>query len=71
MSLQASTFRTRALTSLVFVAVMLVGLLWNAWSFFILFSIIHFGCWYEYQKLLGKIDIAYQDISAFQKYGVM
>jgi phosphatidate cytidylyltransferase len=71
MSLQASTFKTRALTSLVFVAVMLVGLLWNAWSFFVLFSIIHFGCWYEYQKLLGKIDVAYQDISAFQKYGVM
>jgi phosphatidate cytidylyltransferase len=71
MALQAVTFRTRALTSLVFVAVMMTGLLWNIWSFFILFSIIHFGCWYEYQKLLAKIDPAYAEISSFQKYGVM
>jgi phosphatidate cytidylyltransferase len=71
MALQVVAFRTRALTSLVFVAVMLIGLLWNTLSFFILFSIIHFGCWYEYQKLLAKIDPVYAEISAFQKYGVM
>ena len=71
MALQVVTFRIRALTSLVFVAIMFIGLLWNVWSFFILFSIIHFGCWYEYQKLLAKIDRAYAEISAFQKYGVM
>ena len=71
MAIQAVNFRTRALTSLFFVAVMLLGLLWNTWSFFILFSIIHFGCWYEYQKLLAKIDPAYAEISSFQKYGVM
>jgi phosphatidate cytidylyltransferase len=71
MAIHAVNFRTRALTSLFFVAVMLFGLLWNIWSFFILFSIIHFGCWYEYQKLLAKIDSAYAEISSFQKYGVM
>ncbi|HEX3078850.1 MAG TPA: phosphatidate cytidylyltransferase [Puia sp.] len=71
MAIQAVNFRTRALTSLFFVAVMLFGLLWNTWSFFILFSIIHFGCWHEYQKLLAKIDSAYAEISSFQKYGVM
>jgi phosphatidate cytidylyltransferase len=71
MAIQAVTFRIRALTSLVFVAVMLIGLLWNTWSFFILFSIIHFGCWYEYQKLIAKIDPVYAAISPFQKYGVM
>jgi phosphatidate cytidylyltransferase len=71
MAIQAVNFRTRALTSLFFVAVMLIGLLWNTWSFFVLFSIIHFGCWYEYQKLLAKIDPAYTEISSFQKYGVM
>ena len=71
MALQAVTFRIRALTSLVFVAVMLTGILWNTWSFFILFSIIHFGCWHEYQKLLAKIDPVYSAISPFQKYGVM
>jgi len=71
MAIQAVNFRIRALTSLVFVIVMLLGLLWNQWSFFVLISIIHFGCWYEYQKLLSKIDPVYQEISAFQKYGVM
>ncbi len=49
------TFQTRTLTAIVFAAVMLTGLLWNQWSFFILFSIIHFGCWWEYFKLVGKI----------------
>src|SRR5437868_11910154 len=71
MALNLQTFKTRTLTAAVFVVVMLIGLLWNIWSFFILFSIIHFGCWYEYQKLLAKVDPAYGEISSFQKYGVM
>jgi phosphatidate cytidylyltransferase len=49
------TFKTRALTALLFVAVMLVGLLWNLWSFLALFTVIHFGCWYEFVKLMKKI----------------
>ncbi len=71
MALQRVTFQTRALTSLVFVAVMLTGLLWNTWSFFVLFSIIHFGCWYEFQKLVALIDPAYKSISRVHRYGVM
>jgi phosphatidate cytidylyltransferase len=54
-ALNKAVFKTRALTALVFVAVMLVGLLWNMWSFFILISIIHFGCWFEFIKLTKKI----------------
>lgn len=50
--------------------VMLTGLLWNHWSFFILFSIIHFGCWSEYQKLVGLIDPDYTTITPAHKYGV-
>ena len=34
---------------------MLVGLLWNFWSFLVLFTVIHFGCWFEYMKLVEKI----------------
>lgn len=64
-------FRTRTLTALVFVAVMMGGLLLNRWSFFILFSVIHFGCWLEYQKLIGRIDASYKTISSFHKYGVI
>ena len=49
------TFRTRALTAIVFAAVMLSGLLLNQWTFFLLFSVIHFGCWWEYFALMEKI----------------
>ena len=71
MAFNWQTFKTRALTAVVFVVVMLAGLLWNHWSFFILFSIIHFGCWIEYQKLVGLIDPGYKEITPFHKYGVM
>lgn len=55
MALNIQTFKTRALTALLFVIVMLTGLLWNFWSFLILFTVIHFGCWYEFVKLMKKI----------------
>ena len=47
-------FWTRAFTALIFVAVMAAGLLYNEWSFFVLISIIHFGCWHEFGKLIEK-----------------
>ncbi|WP_301923735.1 phosphatidate cytidylyltransferase [Ferruginibacter sp.] len=55
MAINVEVLKTRALTAIVFVAVMLVGLLWNQWSFIMLFTIIHFGCWYEFVKLMKKI----------------
>ncbi|HEX6191601.1 MAG TPA: phosphatidate cytidylyltransferase [Chitinophagaceae bacterium] len=48
-------FKTRTLTAIVFAVVMITGLLLNHWSFLILFSIIHFGCWWEYLNLGEKI----------------
>jgi phosphatidate cytidylyltransferase len=50
---------------------MLVGLLWNQWSFFVLFTIIHFGCWIEYQKIIALIHPEYSEITGFHRYGVM
>jgi phosphatidate cytidylyltransferase len=70
MALNLSTFKTRTLTAVVFVIVMLTGLLWSQWSFFILFSVVHFGCWAEYQQLVAKIDPNYAQITPFHKYGV-
>jgi phosphatidate cytidylyltransferase len=70
MALDKHIFRTRALSALVFVVLMLLGLLWNFGSFFILFSIIHFGCWSEYQKIIGLIDPEYKRVTAAHKYGV-
>lgn len=55
MAFNWSTFKTRTGTAIIFAAVMLLGLLWNQWSFLILFSVIHFGCWWEYLKLTEKI----------------
>ncbi len=56
MAFNLQTFKTRTLTAILFAAVMLTGLLWNIWSFLILFTIIHFGCWYEFVKLMKKIN---------------
>lgn len=69
MAFNWQTFRTRALTAGVFVAVMLTGLLWNHWSFLALFTIIHFGCWWEYLKLIEKIHKT--SIHAYVKLGFM
>ena len=71
MAFQWQTFRTRVLTSIVFVAVMALGLFWSRWSFFILFSFIHFGCWVEYQGLVARFNKDYSLITPFHKYGVM
>ncbi|MCW3089047.1 MAG: phosphatidate cytidylyltransferase [Ferruginibacter sp.] len=56
MAINIGTLKTRAFTALIFVAVMLVGLLWNEWSFLALLTLVHFGCWYEWINLLKKID---------------
>ena len=69
MAFNWQTFRTRTLTAIIFAAVMLVGLLWNHWSFLVLFSIIHFGCWWEYLKLTEKIyNISFH---SYSKLGLM
>ena len=71
MALNRHTFQTRAMTAVLFAVIMLAGLLWNQWSFLVLFSIIHFGCWIEYQKLVALIDPGYKNINPFHKYGIM
>lgn len=71
MAFNWQTFKTRSLTAVLFVAVMLAGLFINHWTFFILFSIIHFGCWVEYQQLVEKIDPGYKEINPFHRYSVM
>lgn len=71
MAFNFQTFRTRALTAIVFVIVMLGGLLWNQWSFLLLFAMIHIGCWIEYRSLIAKIDNRYQHISPIHFYGAI
>jgi phosphatidate cytidylyltransferase len=71
MSFNLEIFKTRTLTAIIFVLVMLCGLLINQWSFLILFSAIHFGCWIEYQKLIGLMDENYQTISSMHRNSIM
>jgi phosphatidate cytidylyltransferase len=67
MPFNIQVFKTRALTALIFVAVMLVGLLINYWLFLILFLIINVGCWIEYFRIVGKINNSYSKLNWLHK----
>ena len=71
MAFNVQTFKTRSLTALAFVAVMLGGLLGGYLPFILLFVIIHVGCWIEYQKLVGMIDVHYKEMSMLHKIGII
>jgi len=64
-------FKTRAISAFFFVVIMLLGLMTSHWLFLLLFSVIHWGCWVEYQSLMGKIQPDYREISPFHRYGVI
>ena len=59
MALNLTTLRTRAITAIVFVVIMLGGIMWNEWSFRFLFQIILVGCIAELVKLISIIDPHY------------
>ncbi len=59
MALNLTTLRTRAITAIVFVIIMLVGIIWNEWSFKFLFLIIQLCCIAELVKLISIIDPNY------------
>jgi phosphatidate cytidylyltransferase len=67
MALNIPVFKTRVKTALIYAAVMLTGLLWNEWSFFVLFSFVHMGCWYEFQKLSVAISPDAREHSIWEK----
>jgi phosphatidate cytidylyltransferase len=78
MALNKEVFQTRTKTAIVYAAVMLTGLLWNEWSFLIVFSIVNFGAWYEFRKLVAGISIGLSQQSillpvslSFLGWGVM
>lgn len=71
MALNFSVFKVRALSAVVFVIIMLGGIIWNNYSFFILFAVIAIGCLLEYQKLLALIYPSYKNISHVHKWGML
>jgi len=56
MALNLPTFFKRLGSSIVFVAIMLTGLLWNEWSFLGLVLLIGMLCLRDYIRLVQKID---------------
>lgn len=54
MALDLQTFRTRALSAIIFVVVMLGAIFYSINSFIILFLIAHTGCYIEFSKLITK-----------------
>lgn len=56
MALNLQTLKTRSLTAVVFVLVMLAGLFINGYTFTGLFTIVLFGCLYEFSKLVKLMN---------------
>ncbi|MCF8342542.1 MAG: phosphatidate cytidylyltransferase [Chitinophagaceae bacterium] len=71
MAMNWDTFKKRVFTAVIFVCVMLLGLLTNEWMFFIIFSIVHFGCWIEFHQLMKKIYPNYQIKTSFEHWTIM
>ncbi len=49
-----TNFQRRALTAILFGAVMLIGMFWNEVSFYILFFLISMGCLWEFMRLIKE-----------------
>jgi phosphatidate cytidylyltransferase len=56
MAFNLQTFKTRALTAIIFAVVMLGGLFFNPYAFMALFTIIAVGCIKEFAKIIKMID---------------
>jgi phosphatidate cytidylyltransferase len=71
MALNLSVFKTRTISAIVFVVIMMAGLVINQWSFFILFTIIQLGCLNEYIKLMGLIYPEYHSLAPTHRWGLI
>lgn len=71
MGLNVSVFKTRAISAIVFVMIMMAGLMLNEWSFFILFTIIQLGCLNEYIQLMGLIYPSYHTLAPTHRWGLL
>jgi len=65
------TFFTRTASALVFVAIMLTGILYSPFTFFLLFFLVNFFALKEYFKLIRHIDPDYGNVSEWHKIGVL
>lgn len=68
MAFNLSVFKTRTLSAIVFGVIMLGGLLYNQWTFLALFTVINLGCWWEFHRLMEKIEPTYKDLPNVLRY---
>jgi phosphatidate cytidylyltransferase len=68
MAFNLAVFKTRTLSAIIFAAIMLGGLIYNQWTFLALFTVINFGCWWEFHRLMDKIEPTYKDLPNVLKY---
>lgn len=71
MAFNLAIFKTRALSAIVFAAIMIGGLVYNQWTFLALFTVINFGCWWEFHRLMEKIEPTYKDLPNLLRYSMM
>lgn len=71
MAFNLSVFKTRAISAVIFAAIMISGLVYNQWTFLALFTIINFGCWWEFHRLMEKIDPTYKNVPNLLRYTMM
>jgi phosphatidate cytidylyltransferase len=55
----------------IFAAIMIGGLVYNQWTFLALFTVINFGCWWEFHRLMEKIEPTYKDLPNLLRYSMM
>jgi phosphatidate cytidylyltransferase len=71
MAFNFAVFKTRALSAIIFAAIMIGSLVYNQWTFLALFTVINFGCWWEYHRLMEKIEPTYKDLPNLLRYTMM
>ncbi|TAE09469.1 MAG: phosphatidate cytidylyltransferase [Bacteroidetes bacterium] len=71
MAFDLKTFKLRAGTAVIFVAIMLLGIFSGVWGFFSLLLLVHFGAWVEYNQLMKLSSTSYQKMSSFFRNGMI
>lgn len=55
MPFNRDVFTTRSITAFFFAVVMLTGLFFNDYSFWLLVFVLHAGCWVEYERIVTSL----------------
>jgi len=71
MAINFPVLKIRTLSAVIFATLMLGGILWNQWSFFILFTVVQIGCLFEFQKLMRIIVPEYATINKVHQWGTL